>query len=381
MNCKYSKNCGGCSLIDIPYNEQLKRKQKEVSKLLAPFCRNIPIIGMDDPYHYRNKVHAVYSTDRKKNIISGTYEEGSHKVVPIDSCLIENEMADKIIVTIRELLPSFKLTTYNEDTGRGFLRHVLIRTAHQTEQIMVVMVTGDRVFPSRKNFVKALLAEHPEITTIVQNVNNRKTSMILGEQQEILYGKGYIEDVLCGRRFLISPKSFYQVNSVQTEKLYNKAMDFAGLTGNEEVIDAYCGIGTIGLVAAGRAASVLGIELNKTAVKDAIANARLNGEKNIRFICDDAGEYMRRLASEHVAPDVVFMDPPRTGSDEKFLNSLVKMGPDRIVYISCDPKTLARDLKLLTKKGYTVKKACCVDLFPSTTHIETVVLLSRMNTR
>lgn len=250
---------------------------------------------------------------------------------------------------------------------------------------MVVLVLSSTMFPSKNNFVKALLKEHPEITTIVMNINDRRTSMVLGDREQTLYGKGYIEDVLCGNTFRISPKSFYQINSVQTEILYNKAIEFAGLTGNETVIDAYCGIGTIGITAAsymagqagGKGGNVIGVELNTDAVKDAIANAKRNNMDNIRFYCDDAGKFMTRMAADGQRADVVFMDPPRSGSDETFLSCVAKLAPKKIVYISCGPDTLARDLGVLKKKGYRVEKMVGVDLFPMTEHVETVVLLSQ----
>ena len=385
-NCPYDKKCGGCNLLKHDYAEQLKIKKAALAKLLAPYGRLTEVIGMDEPLHYRNKVHAVFTTDRKGSVISGVYEEGTHKVVAVDNCLIENEKADEIIATIRKLIPSFKLKIYDEDRRTGLFRHVLIRTAHSTGQIMVVLVLSSTMFPSKNNFVKALLKEHPEITTIVMNINDKRTSMVLGDREQTLYGKGYIEDVLCGNTFRISPKSFYQINSVQTEILYNKAIEFAGLTGNETVIDAYCGIGTIGITAAsymagqagGKGGNVIGVELNADAVKDAIANAKRNNMDNIRFYCDDAGKFMTRMAADGQHADVVFMDPPRSGSDETFLNCVAKLAPKKIVYISCGPDTLARDLGVLKKKGYRVEKMVGVDLFPMTEHVETVVLLSKL---
>ena len=388
-NCPYDKKCGGCNLLKHDYAEQIKIKKDALAKLLAPYGKLTEVIGMENPLHYRNKVHAVFTTDRKGNIISGVYEEGTHKVVAVDNCLIENEKADAIIATIRKLLPSFKLKVYDEDRRTGLFRHVLIRTAHSTGQIMVVLVLSSTMFPSKNNFVKALLKEHPEITTIVMNINDKRTSMVLGDREQTIYGKGYIEDVLCGNTFRISPKSFYQVNSVQTEILYNKAIEFAKLRGDETVIDAYCGIGTIGITAAAHMAkvaennknnikrgNVIGVELNADAVKDAVANAKRNNMDNIRFYCDDAGRFMTRMAANGQKADVVFMDPPRSGSDEAFLNCVAKLSPEKIVYISCGPDTLARDLGVLKKKGYKVEKMVGVDLFPMTGHVETVVLLS-----
>ena len=237
------------------------------------------------------------------------------------------------------------------------------------------------ILPSKNNFVKALRKEHPEITTVVVNVNNKKTSMVLGEKQQVIYGPGYIEDELCGLRFKISPGSFYQVNPVQTERLYNKAMEYAALTGKETVLDAYCGTGTIGMIAAPRAGKVIGVELNQQAVRDAVTGAKKNQISNIRFYQNDASEFMVQLAESGDPVDVVFMDPPRTGSDERFLESLARLRPRRVVYISCNPETLVRDLKYLTGKGFEVKKAMGVDMFPFTVEMECVCLLSSRESR
>lgn len=375
--CPNFKKCGGCQYLDIPYKEQLAKKQKELSELLKPFCKVNPIVGMKDPYHYRNKVHAVMARDRKGKIISGVYKEGTHFVLPVDTCLIEDEKADRIIGTIRELLPSFKMKVYDEDTGYGFLRHVLIRTAHKTGEIMVVLVTASPVFPSKNNFVKALRKVYPEITTVVQNINNRGTSMVLGDKEHVLYGPGFIVDELCGKRFRISSKSFYQINPVQTEILYDIAIKAANLTGKETVVDAYCGIGTIGIAASSKAKEVIGVELNKDAVRDAVTNAKINQIKNVSFYNNDAGKFMVQMASEGGKADVVFMDPPRSGSTEEFINAVATLKPERVVYVSCGPDTLARDLAVFKKKGYKAQEAWAVDMFPMTGHVETVCLLSR----
>ena len=380
-SCPVYKKCGGCQLQNLSYPEQLKFKQNKVERLLKKFCKVEPIIGMENPYHYRNKVQAAFYTNKSGKIISGVYQSGTHHVVGVDSCMIEDVIADKIIVAVRRLMPSFKMTTYNEDTGKGFLRHILVKRGFATNQIMLVLVTGTPVFPSKNNFVKAILKQFPEITTIVQNVNNYNTNLVLGENQKVLYGKGYIEDVLCGCRFRISPKSFYQINPVQTEVLYNTAMEYADLKGNETVLDTYCGIGTIGIVAAKRGAGrVIGVELNGDAVRDAIVNARANNLKNIRFYKGDAGEFMYEASDEDEKPDVVFMDPPRAGSDTKFLDSLIKMSPKTVVYVSCNPETLARDLDYVTKHSdYKIRKIRPVDMFPHTAHVESVVLMSKVD--
>ena len=354
--CPLYKKCGGCQLQNLSYAEQLKFKQRKVEKLLGEFAHVEPIIGMAEPYHYRNKVQAAFATARNGKIISGVYQSGTHSIVCVDSCLTEDRKADEIIVSIRNMLKSFRIQPYDERSGGGTLRHVLVKRGFKTNQIMVVLVTSGPIFPAKNNFVKALRKEHPDITTIVHNINPYQTSLVLGERENVLYGTGKIEDELCGLTFRISPRSFYQINPVQTEVLYNTAMEYAGMTGSEKVIDAYCGIGTIGLVASKRAGEVIGVELNRDAVHDAIANAKRNGIKNVRFFCDDAGEFMLGMAQDGEKADIVFMDPPRAGSDECFLSSLVTLAPKKVVYISCNPETQQRDLRFLTKRGYKVEK-------------------------
>ena len=378
--CPVSRKCGGCQLMNMTYEEQLAFKQSKVIKLLGNFHRVNKIIGMNNPFHYRNKVQAAFGRTRNGEIISGVYQSSTHNIVKTDSCLIEDDKADEIILTIRRLVKSFKLTVFDERNQRGFLRHVLVKHGFSTGEIMVVLVTGTSNFPSKNNFISELLRLHPEITTIIQNVNNKYTSMVLGDKETILYGKGYIEDILCGCTFRISPKSFYQINPIQTEILYNRAIDFAELSGKERVIDAYCGIGTIGIVASKKAGEVIGCEVNPDAIRDAKVNAKINDIKNIQFICADAGEFMLSLKEQGEKCDVLFMDPPRAGSDKKFLSSAVALMPEKIVYISCNPETQQRDLNYLVRNGYKVKKIQPVDMFPYTNHVESVVLLSREKT-
>lgn len=374
--CPYYKKCGGCHLQNMTYEEQLKYKQIKCIKLLGKFCRVKEVIGMEEPTHYRCKVQAAFSKD-KTGIISGVYQSSTHKIVPIDSCLIEDSKADEIIVTIRKLLKSFKLKPFDENAMTGFLRHVLIRKGYYTGQIMVVLVTGSSVFPSKRSFINALLQRHPEITTIVQNINNKFTSLVLGEQNITLYGDGYIEDTIFDKVFRISPRSFYQVNPVMTTVLYGKALEYMELTGDETVIDAYCGTGTIGMLASEGAKRVIGVELNADAVKDAKFNAKRNNIENIEFYTADASNFMVEMAKSGEKADVVIMDPPRAGSDERFMSSVVTLSPKRVVYVSCNPETLARDLKYFIKNGYNVKKIQPVDMFPHTNHVESVVLLIR----
>jgi len=375
--CPYAKKCGGCDYQGVPYEEQLNQKQKTVQSLLGKFAKVAPILGAEDPMHYRNKVHGIFGRDKKGNVFTGIYEEKSHRIVSVEDCGIEDEKATAILKTLCVLAKQFKLQVYDEDRETGLLRHALIRVGRRTGEIMVTLVTSSPILPSKNNFTKELLRLHPEITTVVLNVNPKHTSMVLGERNIPLRGKGYIEDVLCGMRFRISPSSFYQINSEQTERLYQKAIEFAKLTGKERVIDAYCGIGTIGICAAAKAGEVLGVELNKDAVKDAIGNAKLNQLKNVRFYNDDAGKFMVNMARNRERADVVIMDPPRSGSTPEFIESVNVLKPQRVVYVSCDPVTLKRDLELFAKLGWKAEKIQPVDMFPYTRHVETIVLLSR----
>ncbi len=375
--CAVSGKCGGCVFTGIPYEEQLAKKQKAIEKLLGSTGKVRPIIGMDFPCNYRNKVHHVIFRDRHGEIVSGCYAANTHDPVRVDGCLIEDEICQKIIFTIRSLARSFKYQPYDEDLQRGLLRHVLVRRGFKSGEVMVVLVLSGKELPGRAAFVKALRALHPEITTIIINVNNRKTSMILGSYNRTIYGPGFIKDTVCGCTFRISPDSFYQVNPVQTEVLYGIGADYAQLTGEETVLDAYCGIGTIGLSLAGKAKRVIGVELNENAVADAISNARENNIRNARFFKGDAGAFLERMVKAGEKPDVIIMDPPRSGSTKQFISSAVKASPKRIVYVSCGPESLKRDLQIFKSLGYRAQMIQPVDMFPFTEHVETVSLLSK----
>lgn len=375
--CQYFSQCGGCMLQHLSYKGQIEFKYKKILKLMGHRCKVNEVLKMQEPYSYRNKVHSTLANDQNGKIVSGIYKEHTHNVIPIDRCIIQDENADMIIASIREIMKNCKLKPYEEDSERGFIRHILIKRGFASNQIMVVLVVSSQVFPGKNNFIRALLKKHPEITTIVMNINNHKTSAVLGSVEKVLFGKGYIEDSLGGCIFQISPKSFYQINPIQTEVLYKKAIDMANLNGNEVVLDAYCGIGTISLIVSNRVKKVIGVELNKDAVRDAIKNARRNKITNTFFYNDDAGNFMIGLAKDKQSVDAVFMDPPRSGSDEKFLSALLKLSPKKIIYISCNPATQERDLMYLTKHNYMVKEIQPVDMFPQTHHVECVVKLCR----
>ena len=384
MDCKLrAKNCGGCPLLGLDYAAQLKQKEEKVRALVGKYGPVHPIRGMEQPYHYRNKVISTFAAGWGGKLTSGIYAANSHKVLPVESCLLQDEVLDKTMQAVRAAANACRYQPYDEDKGTGLVRHCLLRRGVATGQVMVVLVTAQPVLPGAKNFVKALLAEAAQrgvtVTTVVQNVNSRKTSVVLGEAEKVLYGKGFILDTLCGKTYAISPRSFYQINQAQTEVLYGLAVEAAKLTGKEVVLDAYCGIGTIGLTAADHAKQVVGVELNRDAVQDAIGNARHNGVKNARFFAADATRWIREAAAAGEKADVIFMDPPREGSTPEFLASVARMAPKRVVYVSCNPVTLARDLATLTKLGYKAEGFTPVDMFPHTEHIETVCALSKLD--
>lgn len=374
--CPYSRKCSGCQLQNMNYERQLKHKQIQIIKLLGRFAHVEEIIGMENPFHYRNKVSAMFGA-KNGRLFSGIYQSTNKTVVPVESCLIEDEKAQEIIATITRLAQSFKMQAFNRETGKGYLKHVLVKRGFISGQIMAVIVTARGEFPQERSFVNALLKKHPEITTLVHNVNPSRVGLLLGSENRVLYGGGFIEEQLCGKTFRISPQSFYQVNPVQTQVLYETAREYAALTGEETLLDCYCGTGTIGIIMSDKAKRVIGAELNADAVRDAKANAALNGADNAEFVCMDAGEFMSEMAAKGEAADVVITDPPRAGCSREFLASLAAMKPKRVVYISCNPETLARDLRFLTKNGYKAEKIQPVDMFPYTGHVECVVVLER----
>ena len=377
MICPHHRLCGGCRYQGVDYAEQLQEKQRRAEALLGRFAPVSPILGADAPLHYRNKVHAAFGFDRNRRVVSGVYRAESHVIVPVDDCLSEDEVCDRVIVFIRELVLRLHIPVYDERRQSGWLRHVLLRRAVATGQLMVVLVAVSPIFKSQRAFLSALLAQFPAIRTVVLNVNDRFGPVVLGAKNKVIYGDGYIEDELCALRFRISPSAFYQVNHAQTEKLYATALDFAALRGDETVLDAYCGIGTIGLCAGAQCRQLVGVELNAEAVRDAIANARLNKVKNAWFTSGDAGQYMERMALDGQRPDLVFMDPPRAGSDRRFLEALLRVAPARVVYVSCEPTTLARDLAILTERAYRAERIQPVDMFPYTEHVECVTMMTK----
>lgn len=375
--CDNKDLCGGCQYMGVPYPKQLADKKRYIESLF-PGLPVKSVVGMDDPYHYRCKVQAAVRQGAGGRLLYGNYAEKSHRLIPTPDCLINDAQINHLTADVIRLAERFKIPAFNEKTGEGILRHVLVRKGYATGQLMLVLVTGEGMFPGRNNFQKELRKQHPEITTIVQNFNGKFCSMVLGPRSNTLYGRGFIEDRIGGKTFSISAESFYQVNPPQAEKLYRYAIQKAvGTKGkNKTLLDAYCGTGTIGILASSYFNHVLGVELNSHAVSDARYNAKRNKAENCTFVCSDAGRYLMDLPAEQV-PDVVITDPPRSGCSSEFLQALVHSSPRTIVYISCGPDTQARDCTVLTEAGYQIQTIQPFDLFPFTRHVECVALLVR----
>lgn len=384
--CPIFGKCGGCDHLDIAYPDQLANKQQEIEHLfagIAPSDAFHPIKGMEIPLHYRNKVISPYVHGKKlpsgkRQILTGMYAAGTHRVLQTDECLLENGTAQRVIRAIKHIMSKYDIQPYDEDKGTGFIRHAVVRVGHESGEVLVTIVTNGGEFPHSKSFCKRLIEKVPEITTVVQNVNTRQTNVILGDEERVLYGPGFILDTLCGLSFRISSHSFYQVNSTQTEVLYKSAMELAHPDDGGTFIDAYCGTGTIGLVAASMGASrVIGVDSVSSSIRDARMNAKHNGIANAEFVCEDATEFLQRMASDASALGelTILMDPPRAGSTDGFLEAAAALAPKRIVYISCNPKTQLRDVERLIELGFQVEAVCPVDMFPHTKHIENIVAL------
>ena len=375
--CPVSTACGGCTFQNATYEYELRYKKHKVEEDLKRIghLENIKVndvIGMDDPSHYRNKIQVPFGRENKR-VVYGFYKSNTHKIIPIKECNIEDIKAGPILQEIAHLMEDFHIDPYNEDYHTGIIRHVLIRTSMSTGEVMVVFVSNVDTFPGRNNFIKELVNRRPEISTIIFNVNKRDTNVILGESEKVLYGKGYITDEILGLKFNISSKSFFQVNPIQVQKLYGEALRLAELKKSDTLLDAYAGVCTIGLLAAPHVKHVTSVEVVKSAVINGKNNAKLNNIENIDIIEDDCTLYINKKLPKF---DVVIMDPPRKGSTPEFLNALLKIKPTRIVYISCEPSTLARDLEYL-KHEYDITTVQPVDMFPRSFHVEPVCLLEK----
>ena len=375
LKCPHFNLCGGCSKLNLSYEEEIKEKEEYVNKLFSSigYKKFVEVVKADNPYYYRNKVMMAFKLSKTKKVVSGIYEEHSRKIVPVNDCLIQSEEINRVLKSVNIALSKNKITPF---VNGGFVKHVLVRHAIKTNQIMVVIVTNSEMFPGRANFVKDLLKLEPKVTTIIQNIQSRDTSIVLGTKERVLYGKGFIVDELCGLKFKLSARSFFQINPVQTEKLYSIAMEFANLRVGNTVIDAYSGIGTIGMVASKTCGKVICVENNPDAVNDAKFNAKFNNISNVNFYCEDSTKFINELALNKIKVDCVILDPPRTGTTYNFISAIAKMGVKRVVYVSCGPETLIRDLKIFKDFGYEIKNAKCVDMFSKTEHVECVCQLS-----
>lgn len=373
--CKCATACGGCCFQNLDYLKQLEYKkelaQQTLKKIGGITTKIEHIYGMGDPYYYRNKIQVPFGYDKQHRLVYGFYKFKSHDIVFNEECVIEDKTHIDILKNIKELMSFYNIKPYDEDKFTGTLRHVLIRVGKKSNQVMVVLIVKELNFKNKNDFIKELTKRCKNITTIILNENKRDTNVILGNKEEVVYGSGFIIDELNGLKFKISSKSFYQTNPIQTEVLYNLAINKANLSKNDVVLDAYCGIGTISLSLSKYVKEVTGVEIVKEAIIDAKNNAKLNNITNSTFICADCSKYM--LDKKY---DVVFADPPRKGLDNTFINSLLKTKPNKIIYISCDVGTLSRDLMILKSK-YEVLSINLVDMFPHTRHVETVVLLAR----
>ncbi|WP_181347897.1 23S rRNA (uracil(1939)-C(5))-methyltransferase RlmD [Thalassobacillus sp. CUG 92003] len=377
--CNVYYKCGGCQLQHMSYAMQLDMKHKQVKDAMHKFGHLShvpvhPVIGMDDPWRYRNKIQ-IPVDEQNGQLKAGFYQKRSHKVIDMDTCLIQDEQNDRMVETVRRIAERLGISAYHEGNHRGDLRHIMVRTGQNTNDIMVVLITRTDKLPGKDKLIDEIKDTFPNVKSIVQNVNSEQTNVILGDKTTVLWGDDYIYDTIGDIKFMISPKSFYQVNPNQTKQLYDKALEYADLRGRETVIDAYCGIGTISLFLAENAKHVYGVEVVPDAVTDAKKNAKLNNIDNAEFYVGQAEKIMPWWLSQGLRPDVIVVDPPRKGCDENLLHAMLEMQPERIVYVSCNPSTLARDLRILEDGGYETKEVQPVDMFPQTNHVECVTQL------
>ena len=385
-SCPVARQCGGCQLQAMSYEEQLKFKERKVmnnliriGKFAEDEIHMLPIMGMEEPWRYRNKAQFPFGKDKDGNVIAGFYAGRTHAIVEAEDCLLGVEENREILDIVKRFMKEMKIEPYDELSHKGLVRHVLIRKGFKTGEIMVCLVINGNKLPSKERLVEMLTGGDgvKGMTSISYSVNQEKTNVIMGKEIVNLYGPGYITDYIGNVKYQISPLSFYQVNPVQTERLYGTALEYAGLTGNEIVWDLYCGIGTISLFLAQKAQKVYGVEIVSQAIKDARRNAEINGIHNAEFFVGKAEEVLpEQFEKKHVHADVIVVDPPRKGCDAVCLDTILKMRPERVVYVSCDSATLARDLRYLADGGYVVERGKCCDMFPGTVHVETVVLLS-----
>ncbi|MDC3414172.1 23S rRNA (uracil(1939)-C(5))-methyltransferase RlmD [Aquibacillus sp. 3ASR75-11] len=379
--CDVFVQCGGCQLQHMSYDMQLEMKQKQVKNTLRKIghIEDVPVhpvLGMTDPWRYRNKVQIPVG-ERDGELITGFYQKRSHTIIDgMDTCVVQDEVNDRMVEAVRRIADQLGISAYREQNDRGVLRHIMVRTGQQTNETMIVLITRTEKLPHQEQLIQQLTETYPQVKSIIQNVNKRKTNVILGDKTKVLWGNEYIYDTIGDIKFAISAQSFYQINPPQTKVLYDKALEYANLSGSETVVDAYCGIGTISLFLAQQAKKVYGIEIVPEAISDAKENAKLNNINNVEFYVGEAEKILPWWTGQGLRPDVIVVDPPRKGCDEELLQAMITMQPKRIVYVSCNPATLARDLRILSDGGYETKQVQPVDMFPQTTHVECVALLT-----
>ena len=382
-DCTTYKRCGGCSLRHIKYDATLKLKQNMVQNLVNKNLKtSISVkdtIGMEFPYYYRNKAQFPVGYSKNNEIITGVYANRSHEIIPTNGCLIQNKEAEQIAKYIVEFMKKHNITAYDEKTQKGIIRHIVTKVGIKTNEVMCIIVTNQEYIPKEENLIKELLQQFPNIKTIVKNINNKNTNVILGDKNINLYGSGYIYDKLGEYVFEISTLSFYQINPIQTEKLYNKAIELAELNKNDVLLDLYCGIGTIGIFASKYVKKVIGVEIIQQAIENAKRNAKINNITNIEFVCGDVEEILDKLVNiDNIKPSVIFVDPTRKGLDSKTISNIIKVSPQKLIYISCNPATLIRDLSKL-ELYYNIGQIQPVDMFPFTHHVEVCALLELKN--
>lgn len=382
--CNVFYQCGGCQLQHMSYDMQLEMKRKQVTNVLRKIARLDdvpvhPVLGMEEPWHYRNKIQIPVG-EKDGKLITGFYQERSHRIIPnMETCLIQNEKGDEIVAKVRKVANELGIPAYDENTHQGVLRHIIVRTAYETNDTMVILITKTAQLPNEAALVKRLTEAHPEIKSIIHNINNAQTNVILGWKTRTIYGADIIIDSIGDLQFHISPKSFFQVNPAQTKVLYEKALEYANVSADDTVIDAYCGTGTISLFLAKQAQKVYGVEIVPDAIRDARKNAELNKIANVEFVVGEAEIKMAEWQQQGMKPNVIVVDPPRKGCEATLLEAMIAMAPERIVYVSCNPSTLARDLRILKDGGYRTKEVQPVDMFGMTGHVECVALMSRVD--
>lgn len=382
-DCETYSRCGGCMLRHVNYEKTLEMKKTSVEttlkKALGREIKIFEVLKMNEPYNYRNKLQYPVGLDNNGNPVMGVFAERTHSIIPTKDCKIQDELSQKIANDIFDFIAKNNIKVYDEKSLTGSIRHIVIRIGKKTNEVMITLVTNTEKFEKEQELVNYITSKYQEIKTIVKNINNKNTNVILGRENKVLFGDGYIYDYLGDFKFKISPMSFYQVNPIQTEKLYGKAVEYARLTGNETVFDLYCGIGTIGIFASKNVKKLYGIETVPEAIEDAWQNAKANNLENAEFFVGDVEKTLPEFIKErNIVPDVVFVDPPRKGCDKTALDTLLQIKPKRIVYVSCNPATLARDLKILEEQ-YEIKEVSICDMFPFTHHIECIASLTLKN--